>query len=441
MIDKHSKVLYWLTRDLRIHDNEVLHAVSAAKYLKCVYVIDLEWFKHRPWQRPGLSAIRWQFLMESLQVFRQSLIPFGHTLTVLYGSASQLLPEIIKSSDFNHLVLSRHSGSDVQGTLKNIIETCPGLKATQFEQYTLFRQNELPFKLVDLAKTFSGFRKLLETHPCPEPLPPPLSLPHMPKIKKLTAERAPDFNMSEIHSLRFTGGEREAHRHLREYFSSDAAHRYKSQRNELSGWQNSSKFSPWLSNGCLSPKTVRHALTEYELRAGQSKSSQWLYVELLWREYFQWWHFAHGDALFSFQGTKKTPLLTSFYPERFKKWCEGETPYKLVNACMKELKQTGYLSNRGRQIVASCLVNELSIDWRYGAAWFEHCLIDYDTASNWGNWQYISGVGVDARGGRHFNLKKQEMLYDPDGLYQKRWRAEVYPNLDTRDAADWPITT
>jgi deoxyribodipyrimidine photo-lyase len=107
---------------------------------------------------------------------------------------------------------------------------------------------------------------------------------------------------------------------------------------------------------------------------------------------------------------------------------------------MKQLKATGYLSNRGRQIAASCLVNELETDWRYGAAWFEHQLCDYDVASNWGNWQYIAGVGVDPRGGRHFNLQKQTETYDPTGSYVARWSpGPVLQTLDTRDAADWPI--
>src|SRR5690606_10442456 len=105
-----------------------------------------------------------------------------------------------------------------------------------------------------------------------------------------------------------------------------------------------------------------------------------------------------------------------------------------------ELKATGYLSNRGRQIAASCFVNELGLDWRYGAAWFEHQLLDYDVASNWGNWQCIAGVGVDPRGGRHFNLDKQAESCDPDGSYRARWAPEpILTQLDSTDAADWPI--
>jgi deoxyribodipyrimidine photo-lyase len=147
-----------------------------------------------------------------------------------------------------------------------------------------------------------------------------------------------------------------------------------------------------------------------------------------------------GPKLFSLRGISSCGGFKCFYPERFEKWCQGTTPYPLVNACMKQLKATGYLSNRGRQIAASCLVNELEMDWRYGAAWFEHQLCDYDVASNWGNWQYIAGVGVDPRGGRHFNLQKQTETYDPIGAYVARWSpGPVLQTLDTRDAADWPI--
>ena len=85
-------------------------------------------------------------------------------------------------------------------------------------------------------------------------------------------------------------------------------------------------------------------------------------------------------------------------------------------------------------------MNELGLDWRYGAAWFEQQLIDYDVASNWGNWQYIAGVGADPRGGRHFNIDKQAQMFDSDGSYRRRWAPEPTPlNVDTRDAADWPL--
>jgi deoxyribodipyrimidine photo-lyase len=107
---------------------------------------------------------------------------------------------------------------------------------------------------------------------------------------------------------------------------------------------------------------------------------------------------------------------------------------------MRQLCATGFMSNRGRQIVASCLVNELNLDWRYGAAFFQKHLVDFDLASNYGNWQYIAGVGCDPRGGRHFNIPKQAQLYDPEGLFTETWGGHRprQPEFVT-DAADWPI--
>ena len=98
------------------------------------------------------------------------------------------------------------------------------------------------------------------------------------------------------------------------------------------------------------------------------------------------------------------------------------------------------MSNRGRQIAASCLVNELAVDWRYGAAYFEQQLLDYDVASNWGNWQYLAGVGADPRGKRHFDLDKQTRQYDPEGRFINKWQGRIqnFP-LDSVDAADWPL--
>ena len=247
----------------------------------------------------------------------------------------------------------------------------------------------------------------------------------------------------------FFGGERAANEHLNHYFSDQRAHQYKAVRNALGGWENSTKFSAWLANGSLSARQVIAALHTFERQHERSDSSYWIFFELLWREYFFWYAFYHQQALFRFSGIDRRRPLSSFYPERFKSWTDGTTPYPLVNACMKQLNQTGYMSNRGRQIVASCLVNELNIDWRYGAAYFEAQLIDYDVAINWGNWQYLAGVGADPRstdqGGRHFDLKKQQQRFDPKGTFIRQWlgpEASIehsHTSIDHIDPTGWPI--
>jgi deoxyribodipyrimidine photo-lyase len=146
-------------------------------------------------------------------------------------------------------------------------------------------------------------------------------------------------------------------------------------------------------------------------------------------------------AVFQQDGVRRVRRNATFCGHRFQAWCQGNTEYPLVNAAMNQLRETGYLSNRARQIVASCFVNELELDWRYGAAWFEQQLVDYDVASNYGNWQYLAGVGADPRGQRHFDLDKQTRQFDPDRAYIRKWRgdSEQAVGLHTVDAADWPI--
>ena len=102
-------------------------------------------------------------------------------------------------------------------------------------------------------------------------------------------------------------------------------------------------------------------------------------------------------------------------------WINGKTGVDFVDANMIELKLTGFMSNRGRQNVASYFCNDLKLDWRLGAAYFEQQLIDYDVCSNWGNWAYLAGVGNDPRGQRTFNTEKQALDYDKDGAYRKLW--------------------
>jgi deoxyribodipyrimidine photo-lyase len=109
----------------------------------------------------------------------------------------------------------------------------------------------------------------------------------------------------------------------------------------------------------------------------------------------------------------------------FERWTSGTTGFPLVDASMRELSATGFMSNRGRQNVASFLTKNLRIDWRAGAEWFESVLIDYDVASNWGNWLYAAGVGTDGRGFRVFNIHKQAMDYDPSGDYVRHWLPEL----------------
>ncbi len=150
-------------------------------------------------------------------------------------------------------------------------------------------------------------------------------------------------------------------------------------------------------------------LQRYEAVHGANHSTYWIFFELLWREYFYWYARRYGAKLFRFSGIgEKT--AHQFLCAALLQWKHGETPFPIVNACMRQLNQTGYMSNRGRQLVASRLIHELGLDWRYGAAYFETQLMDYDVGSIWGNWRYLEGIGADPRGSRQFNLENRRTL-------------------------------
>lgn len=438
-----STGLYLFTHDLRLDDNPALAKACEADRLICAYCVDESQFKPQRYHIAPMGGRRWHFIHESIHELHQQLQAFGQHLQICFGNPVIELEKLIMTANVDTVIVSKQFGWNERQALRAITAIHPELKVEQVDTYTLFNSDSDTCFTSSLPMQYTPFKYLVENKPVPKAidsprvLPPPalaykpvISLPHW----------LPGHTAQQASKNQFIGGELSAKQHVKAYFESSLPACYKETRNALFYWGSSSKMSAWLNQGCLSTRRLKETIDEYEAQKTKNDSTEWLYVELLWREYFQWLSLKIDTKLFSFQGLSKRPPLTSFYSERFRRWCEGETTYPIVNACMQELKQTGYLSNRGRQIAASCLVNELSVDWRYGAAWFEHCLIDYDVAANWGNWQYIAGVGVDPRGGRHFNLNKQALQYDPDGVYQAKWCQSPPPTSnDSVDAADWPI--
>ena len=226
--------------------------------------------------------------------------------------------------------------------------------------------------------------------------------------------------------LEFRGGETEALKRLDDYFwQQDCLKEYKETRNGMLGANYSSKFSPWLANGCISPRYIYQQVQEYERQRVKNNSTYWLIFELLWRDFFRFTAIKYGNRLFFKSGLQNLNIPWQENLSLFEAWSEGKTGYPLVDANMRELKATGFMSNRGRQNVASFLTKNLGLNWQMGAEWFEYLLIDYDVCSNWGNWNYTSGVGNDARGFRYFNIPKQSKDYDRNGKYLRHWLPEI----------------
>jgi deoxyribodipyrimidine photo-lyase len=223
-------------------------------------------------------------------------------------------------------------------------------------------------------------------------------------------------------ALKITGGRSAGLARLKHYlWDTKALSTYKQTRNRLLGADYSSKLSPWLASGALSAREVHHEVKRYETEHGANESTYWLFFEVLWRDFFQFTAAKHGADFFKRGGIGRKTFRGDHDKVKFAAWCEGRTGQPFIDANMRELAVTGWMSNRGRQNVASYLVHELELDWRMGAYWFEHMLIDYDPCSNWGNWQYLAGVGNDPREGRRFDPVRQAGMYDPDGAFVRHW--------------------
>lgn len=436
-----KNAIFWFTNDLRLTDNPALQAALANEnQLGYVFCIDPSWFLPNRFNCISMGKHRYSFLLESLIDLDSQLSAFGKHLNIYCEPPGKLFERLYKQYSVRRIYHSSSSDYN-QGSFFKSLDTVAGdIETISNESGTLFTETQLPFSPNELPSTFSKFRKLIEKHNTSVSLPvfeqtnyPESFLPFK-NWRQMV--RQPDIGAGPF----FEGGERSALNQLNEYFSADHAQSYKETRNSLDEWTHSTKLSPLLAMGCVSPRQVISALQLHERKFTANDSTYWIYFELLWREYFHWYARRWGAKLFAFSGINQKKPLTSFYGERFQQWCQGSTPYPIVNACMKQLNATGYMSNRGRQLVASCFVNELGLDWRYGAAYFEQQLIDYDVASNWGNWQYLAGVGSDPRGCRQFNLEKQTQIYDPDGEFIRGWKGEVkHTQIDSVDAADWPI--
>ncbi|MGY8914977.1 MAG: FAD-binding domain-containing protein, partial [Flavobacteriales bacterium] len=182
--------------------------------------------------------------------------------------------------------------------------------------------------------------------------------------------------------------------------------------------------SAWLANGSVSPLTIYWEVKSFERDIQKNQDTYWLIFELIWRDYFKYIALKHENKIFKLGGLLNKDYEWGTDVKLRNQWVSGTTKYPFVNANMQELALTGWMSNRGRQNVASFWSKEICQDWRIGAAYFESMLIDYDVHSNWGNWMYNSGVGNDPRD-RKFNIGRQTEMYDPSGKFQKLWLQET----------------
>ncbi|MFA0016288.1 DASH family cryptochrome [Vibrio lentus] len=445
--------LYLFTNDLRINDNQLLHqAAQVVDELVCVIVEPtLSRFSAKFAQEHSYGAHRQTFISQSIANLEANLVKLGQQLVVIRSNhlapdtAEQTLNKIIVTQNCTHFFANAHCGYDERQLIHTVHSGHPDLITCLPHHATLFYSHELPFELSKVPSSFSKYRKLVEhldvngDETDISRLPPAATPIVAPAPTSAISLFSSPNDESEV-TNDYLGGEEAGLAHLENYFSHGYALNYKQTRNAFDGIENSTKFSPWLALGCVSPKTIYHYLKQFEAEHGSNDSTYWIYFELLWREYFYWKCLSLGSSLFGETSNHKLDSSNSSATLNlnFAKWKSGNTNYPIVDACMRQLNETGYMSNRGRQLTASCLIYELGIDWRHGAAYFESQLIDYDVASNWGNWAYIAGalrpqVSTQTNKqknanqaqpkSRHFDLGKQTDMYDPDHAFINQWNA------------------
>jgi len=480
--DRLSVAIHWFRRDLRLHDHPSLVAAAAADRLIPIYVFDPD--DYGPSEYGGEGSFiyektgfhRARFRTEAVADLRASLRALDSELYVRVGDPAEVIPsfaertgaEVVHAGSWD-VPEERTTEARVRGALADRDDPTP-LKTDP--GHTLYHPADLPDGPAGIEDTYTPFRKSVENAadvdvraPLGVPSLPPVTSPigddedplapgRIPEPADLLDGGSADEETSEVDdmgdgnvdrrpddmgdgnvdrrpddALQYRGGEVAGISRLREYlWEGDHLRRYKKTRNGLVGRNYASKLSPWLNEGCLSPRAVHDEVRRYEAARVENDSTYWLIFELIWRDFFAFQVEKHGDRYFSQGGIRGRDDIEWAKGEEEKRllcrWRRGQTGVPFVDAGIRELRATGYLSNRARQNIASFLANDCRVDWRKGAAFFETHLVDYDPCSNYGNWAYIAGVGNDSRD-RAFDVVWQANRYDPDGEYVRRWVPEV----------------
>lgn len=429
-------LVWFKITDLRLRDHEALKKAFKKKMkVLLIFCLDPSFFKNIN-SSSGIEQIKFnlhkqKFLYESLIDLNNNIKKYQGHLNIYLESPEKIIPLLVEKYDINAIYHLQDTTSEELKQLELIKQKIPyGTKIKSYWGNTLYHIEDLPCQVDKIPEVFTFFRKSLNSTKIREE--------ENLNLKKLNKTQNDVDNINIIieknnqldFELIYPGGETKAWERLDYYFyQKNLLSIYKKTRNGLLGKDYSSKFSPYLAFGNISAKSIQLEIFKYENSIEKNDSTYWMFFELLWRDFFRFSSLKYGDKIFYLSGTKDKKLdwkkKNEESIELFNKWKNGETGYPYIDANMIELKTTGFMSNRGRQMVASFLVKDLKLDWRWGAEYFESMLIDHDVASNYGNWNYSAGIGADPRQDRYFNVFKQAFTYDRNCYYVKKWIPEL----------------
>jgi len=424
--EKYSIV--WFRNDLRIADNAVLTKASEhADKVIGLYCFDPRHFDKNRFGFKKIEKYRTGFLIESIHNLKAQLDALNIDLLVYHDLPENVIPKICEANQITDIYLQKEWTQEEVDTENTVKAQTTDVNWHHIYNQFLYHPEDINFDVSKTPQVFTVFRKKLEKYIDIREESPTTKLSQFNRIENNTSIpnlsdlSFVDFKSHPNSAFPFKGGETEAINRLNDYFfKTKKLGFYKKTRNGLAGVDYSSKFSPWLANGCISARTIYWKIKQFEKEHFKNQSTYWLIFELIWRDYFKYVSLKYGNQIFKLEGILQKDYEWSKNQNQLQKWINGETQSDFVNANMIELKETGWMSNRGRQNVASYFAKELELDWRIGASYFESLLLDYDVHSNYGNWMYVGGVGNDPRD-RKFNVQLQAERYDASGKFRRIW--------------------
>jgi deoxyribodipyrimidine photo-lyase len=431
----HHKAIMWFRNDLRLQDNVALQtAIQNAEVVYPVYCFDPRQYAETEIGLPKTGSFRAKFILETIKDLRQNLRQIGSDLIIRQGLPESVIPQIANELGVSAVYATKEVTAEELEVEKHLEQKLMP-ERIMFDlvwQSTLFHIEDIPWPIKNLPDTFTHFRKEAERgtqvrdsveRPAEMRSFSDISVGEIPSLDELGLTEPP---LDTRAAICFEGGETSGMQRLHYYlWEKDLIKNYKETRNGLIGESYSSKFSAWLSVGALSPRVIFEEVKKYEAQRIKNQSTYWIVFELLWRDYFRFTAKKYGSRIFQVEGIQGKGHEYYHDLATFERWKKGETGVPFIDANMREINSSGFMSNRGRQNAASFLVKDLKVNWTWGASYFESLLIDYDVCSNWCNWNYIAGVGNDPREDRYFNIMSQAKKYDPQGDYVRHWIPEL----------------
>lgn len=402
---KQQIVLFWFRRDLRLEDNAGLYAALNSGYpVLPVFIYDTNILSKLPKQDARLD-----FIHQSINRIQNQLKPLGKSMGTFHGSPNKIFKELLAEysvqkvyTNRDYEPYARKRDSEISSMLSS-----HGVAFETHKDHVIFEKSEvtkddgLPYKVY--TPYSRKWMTALDSN----------GIDLFPSEERL--EHLLSFNQSllEHQAIGFSKAP-----HCAPTFdvSDKIINQYEARRN-YPAVAGTSKLGVHLRFGTVSIRKM--------VKKARKNSNVTFLKELIWREFFQQilWHFPNTQTQCFKPQYERIEWRNN--ESEFKQWCEGNTGYPFVDAGMRELNQTGFMHNRVRMLVGSFLCKHLLIDWRWGEAYFAEKLLDYEMASNVGNWQWVAGCGVDAAPYfRIFNPTDQIKKFDKAHEYIKKWVPE-----------------